>query len=62
MATGLVAVGERDSEGHPYLNADTGETGFVLVQPGVGIVLGNATTPQLGTLFITTRLDCAALH
>jgi hypothetical protein len=52
MAGGLVSVTERSEHGGPCL--DTGnEESVAHIQPSVGIVLGESSVQQPGTLYVT---------
>ncbi|EFJ33206.1 hypothetical protein SELMODRAFT_439246 [Selaginella moellendorffii] len=51
---GLVAVPDRGGDGAPILDEAEGES-FAMLQPFVGIVLGDSDAQESGTLYITTR-------
>jgi len=54
MAGGLVSVTERSEHGGPCLDT-TNEESVAHIQPSVGIVLGESSVQQPGTLYVTTR-------
>lgn len=54
MAGGLVSVKERSEHGGPCLDT-ANEESVAHIQPSVGIVLGESSVQQPGTLYVTTR-------
>jgi hypothetical protein len=54
MAGGLVSVTERSEHGGPCLDT-ANEESVAHIQPSVGIVLGESSVQQPGTLYVTTR-------
>jgi hypothetical protein len=64
MAGGLVSVKERSEHGGPCLDT-ANEESVAHIQPSVGIVLGESSVQQPGTLYVTTRwwsLSLFCLH